>query len=414
MRKIDIIIKQEEKGNNINNNNEINEETTNLINDENNNNNNNNTMPTTNNEKQGLSSEVQLLISVSGIYFFYLYYGILQEQIWTTTEDDGSRFTFMLFLLLVQCITNAFVAFIGVTLFDKKKTNANDKNKSLPMSSTAKSAPNYLKMILPNVSGNIWMAVISFTYLSAMGASNQSLNYVNYPTQALGKSCKMIPIMLLNVLIGGKKYSLREYLCVLSITLGIVFFRLAKSKGGSGQENSSFGLILLFASLSLDGLTASNQRLFRTEFKPSTYGMMLQTNLWALLYLLIANIITGQGQSGFQYCMEYTHIWIAILKFSLCSAFGQVFIFFTITGPGPLVCTTITTTRKFFTILLSVMLNPNNHLNNNQWIAVGLVFLGLGGEIAGKYQAKNDKKKLKLNSPSSSPSPRMIKPLKSP
>ena len=159
------------------------------------------------------------------------------------------------------------------------------------MSSTAKSAPNYLKMILPNVSGNIWMAVISFTYLSAMGASNQSLNYVNYPTQALGKSCKMIPIMLLNVLIGGKKYSLREYLCVLSITLGIVFFRLAKSKGGSGQENSSFGLILLFASLSLDGLTASNQRLFRTEFKPSTYGMMLQTNLWALLYLLIANII---------------------------------------------------------------------------------------------------------------------------
>ena len=94
--------------------------------------------------------------------------------------------------------------------------------------------------------------------------------------------------------------------------------------------------------------------------------------------------------------------------------FGQVFIFFTITGPGPLVCTTITTTRKFFTILLSVMLNPNNHLNNNQWIAVGLVFLGLGGEIAGKYQAKNDKKKMKLNSPSSSPSPRMIKPLKSP
>ena len=62
-------------------------------------------MPTTNNEKQGLSSEVQLLISVSGIYFFYLYYGILQEQIWTTTEDDGSHFTFMLFLLLVQCIT---------------------------------------------------------------------------------------------------------------------------------------------------------------------------------------------------------------------------------------------------------------------------------------------------------------------
>ena len=69
-----------------------------------------------------LSSEVQMLISVSGIYFFYLYYGVLQEQIWTTTEDDGSRFTFMLFLLLVQCVTNAVVAFLGVTFLDSKKT----------------------------------------------------------------------------------------------------------------------------------------------------------------------------------------------------------------------------------------------------------------------------------------------------
>ena len=224
-----------------------------------------------------LSSELQLLISVSGIYFFYLYYGILQEQIWTTTEDDGNRFTFMLFLLLVQCVTNAFVAYIGVWLFDStppaSNKNKSEKSTSVSMSTTAKTAPNYLKMIMPNVTGNTWMAVISLTYLSAMGASNQSLNYVNYPTQALGKSCKMIPIMLLNVLIGGKKYSLREYLCVLSITLGIVFFRLAKSKSGNGQENSSFGLLLLFASLSLDGLTASNQRLFRTEFKPSTVSI---------------------------------------------------------------------------------------------------------------------------------------------
>ena len=94
------------------------------------------------------------------------------------------------------------------------------------------------------------------------------------------------------------------------------------------------------------------------------------------------------------------------------SAFGQVFIFYTITGPGPLVCTTITTTRKFFTILLSVMLNPNNHLNNNQWIAVGLVFLGLGGEIAGKYQAKASKNSptVKINSNSGA----NIKPIKSP
>jgi hypothetical protein len=35
---------------------------------------------------------------------------------------------------------------------------------------------------------------------------------------------------------------------------------------------------------------------------------------------------------------------------------SQNFIFYAITGPGPLVCAIITTTRKFFTILLSVLL----------------------------------------------------------
>jgi UDP-galactose transporter B1 len=62
-----------------------------------------------------------------------------------------------------------------------------------------------------------------------------------------------------------------------------------------------------------------------------------------------------------------------------------------VTGPGPLVCTTITTTRKFFTILISVFLNPNNSLTQAQWGAVGLVFLGLSAELYEKYEKKKKK-----------------------
>jgi len=49
------------------------------------------------------------------------------------------------------------------------------------------------------------------------------------------------------------------------------------------------------------------------------------------------------------------------------------------------VCATITTTRKFFTILLSVLMHPENVLAPVQWGAVALVFSGLGGEIHGKW-----------------------------
>ena len=46
----------------------------------------------------------------------------------------------------------------------------------------------------------------------------------------------------------------------------------------------------------------------------------------------------------------------AVLGFSLAAACGQNFIYFTISNFNPLVCTTITTTRKFFTIVFSVFL----------------------------------------------------------
>ena len=40
-------------------------------------------------------------------------------------------------------------------------------------------------------------ALCACSYLGAMVASNAALQYVNYPTQVLGKSCKPIPVMLL-------------------------------------------------------------------------------------------------------------------------------------------------------------------------------------------------------------------------
>ena len=40
-------------------------------------------------------------------------------------------------------------------------------------------------------------ALCACSYLGAMVSSNTALQYVNYPTQVLGKSCKPIPVMLL-------------------------------------------------------------------------------------------------------------------------------------------------------------------------------------------------------------------------
>lgn len=89
---------------------------------------------------------------------------------------------------------------------------------------------------------------------------------------------------------------------------------------------------------------------------------------------------------------------------ALCGALGQLFIFLMVAGFGPLACSVVTTTRKFFTVLCSVILF-GNVLMPRQWFGAILVFAGLfadmlygkGKSAGGAKKAKDtveDKKKL--------------------
>ena len=80
---------------------------------------------------------------------------------------------------------------------------------------------------------------------------------------------------------------------------------------------------------------------------------------------------------------KYPEVLTDILLFGIASAAGQNFIFLTLQQFGALTLATITTTRKFFTILFSVILFGHS-LFLQQWIGVFVVFLGLGMEILQK------------------------------
>lgn len=88
-------------------------------------------------------------------------------------------------------------------------------------------------------------------YAAAMGCTNLSLMYVSYPTQALAKSCKILPVMLSGFFVKHIKYHWLQYLSVLLITIGVLEFQLIGGKAGG--SDSVLGLVLLFASLACDG-----------------------------------------------------------------------------------------------------------------------------------------------------------------
>merc|ERR1719228_2668806 len=212
-------------------------------------------------------------------------------------------------------------------------------------------------------------ACASFTYLLAMVTSNKALSWVNYPTQVVGKSCKPIPVMVLGVLVGRKKYPLLKYLFILMIVMGVALFmykdKAAKVSDDSGSGSLvGVGELLLLLSLTCDGLTGAVQE------------RMKSMNLWSMAYLGGALLVTGEGLEFFSFVQRHPSVLWQMASFSVASALGQFFIFMCVSEFGPLPCSIITTTRKFFTVLGSVILFGNT-LMPHQWAGAVLVFTGI-------------------------------------
>ncbi|PWA17778.1 hypothetical protein CCH79_00008333, partial [Gambusia affinis] len=301
---------------------------------------------------------IRFIICFFGVFVCYFYYGILQETI-TRGNYGGEKFTFARTLVFIQCIINSVFAKICKYLHEQQLIQCFESSKVDHTKS--------------------WLyGLCSLSYLGAMVSSNSALQYVNYPTQVLGKSCKPIPVMILGVTILRKKYSLAKYLCVLLIVGGVALFLYKPNKAAAADDHIfGFGEILLLVSLTLDGLTGVAQDHMRARFQTGANHMMLNINMWSTLILGLAVFWTGEVWRFLSFVEQYPSIFYNILLFGLTSALGQTFIFMTVVYFGPLTCSIVTTTRKFFTILGSVILF-GNVMSDMQWIGTILVFLGLG------------------------------------
>mmetsp|Transcript_26727 Transcript_26727/g.103844 ORF Transcript_26727/g.103844 Transcript_26727/m.103844 type:complete len:286 (+) Transcript_26727:138-995(+) len=175
-------------------------------------------------------SEVQGVICALSIWTCYLYYGFLHEKMFKV-EYGGERFSYSIFLVFMQCIFNMAAAGIVLQLFPQERRD------TTPHSS---------------------YALVSLSYLGAMVCSFTALHYISYPMQVLVKSCKMIPVMVMGVIISKRRYSWKETMCVLMITAGVAIFSY-KPKAAQTGETSLIGILLLAASLICDGFTGPFQ-----------------------------------------------------------------------------------------------------------------------------------------------------------
>lgn len=223
-----------------------------------------------------------------------------------------------------------------------------------------------------------------------------ALRWVTYPTEVIGKSVKPIPVLIFGVLLGRKSYSWLRYACVSTIVIGIILFML-KEQGVTVTNNVNerplwLGELFLALSLAMDGLLAAFQEHMRSSSTPPTgLQMMLAMNFWSASILGVLLLLTGEAKEFFSFTHRHPEVCGQLALLTLCGCFGQFFIYLMVADFGPLACSVVTTTRKFFTVLCSVLFF-GNVLNARQWFGAVLVFVGLFADIFyGKRKTANSK-----------------------
>ncbi|KAG6845610.1 hypothetical protein H0H87_006663 [Tephrocybe sp. NHM501043] len=222
----------------------------------------------------------------------------------------------------------------------------------------------------------------------------------------LGKSCKLVPVMIMNVLLYRRRFAPHKYLVVLMVTAGITIFMglgdpkaQAKhaAKAGNSQAGTPYanviGIAYLLINLLLDGATNSTQDEIFTRHRVTGQQMMFWINVFCTLLTSALAVLplpyipvihpgpAGQTElaGALAFIRSHPDVVVPLAQFAFTGALGQLFIFETLQHFGSLTLVTITLTRKLFTMLLSVVVY-GHQLTPGQWLGAGVVFAGISVE----------------------------------
>eukprot|EP00580_Thalassiosira_gravida_P003182 CAMPEP_0201618658 /NCGR_PEP_ID=MMETSP0492-20130828/39602_1 /ASSEMBLY_ACC=CAM_ASM_000837 /TAXON_ID=420259 /ORGANISM="Thalassiosira gravida, Strain GMp14c1" /LENGTH=281 /DNA_ID=CAMNT_0048087311 /DNA_START=1 /DNA_END=846 /DNA_ORIENTATION=+ len=240
-----------------------------------------------------------------------------------------------------------------------------------------------------------------FSQVCSKGFTSLALaNGLSFPVATLAKSGKMAPVMIGSLILGGATYGMREYLQVLAIISGTAILSMSKKKSAE-SESTTLGVVFILLALVMDGITGGVQKRLLADMKrakvtPQPYDLMTFTNLFMMIFAILISLSLGEFTKGMSYCSHNPKMFTLIWKFSMCSAVGQSFIFYTVARFDPLVCSTVTTTRKIFSVLLSIVFK-GHVIPGKGWAGLALAVSGIISEVVNKVQGSRNRMKSKTS-----------------
>merc|ERR1719453_987048 len=177
---------------------------------------------------------------------------------------------------------------------------------------------------------------------------------VSFPVQMLGKSFKMMPVMMWGILISGKQHGMLDWTIAGLVTFGITEFCMTGTTAApTDTGNSAYGMLLLFGFLACDGLTSTMQEKLFKEHQTSKFNQMLYVNGCSAIVSLIT--VLAMGKMGWCLAFGAAHASFVMdtAALSAAAAASQYFIYSQVKEYGALVFAATMNVRQVVSILVS-------------------------------------------------------------
>ncbi|XP_062829857.1 adenosine 3'-phospho 5'-phosphosulfate transporter 1 isoform X1 [Anolis carolinensis] len=311
----------------------------------------------------------KLLFCAAGLQISYLTWGVLQERVMTRTygateSDPGEKFKDSQFLVFMNRILACTVAGLYCALIKQPRHGA----------------PMYK------------YSFASLSNILSSWCQYEALKYISFPTQVLAKASKVIPVMLMGKLVSRKSYEYWEYLTAALISVGVSMFLLTSTHGKQLSTVTTFsGVVLLAGYIAFDSFTSNWQDALFT-YKMSSVQMMFGVNVFSCLFTVGSLLEQGALLESVRFMARHSEFAAHAVLLSVCSAFGQLFIFYTINQFGAAVFTIIMTLRQAFAILLSCLIY-GHAVTVMGGLGVAVVFIALFLRVYARSRMKKRAKK---------------------
>jgi len=215
--------------------------------------------------------------------------------------------------------------------------------------------------------------IISLLTVATMALSNSSLQYLNFPTQVIFKSCKLIPVLVGGILIQGKKYGLVDFIAACIMCIGLIWFTLADSHVSPNFHPS--GVVMISSALLADAMIGNVQEKAMKKFGAPNCEVVFYSYSLGLVYLAIALIVSGKLIPSVQLSNMYPlEMYGYGFLFSLTGYLGVNLVLTLVRTVGAFAAVTVTTFRKAITIVLSFYLFAKPFTMQYVWSSILVLF----------------------------------------